>query len=120
MIVSRLLADENFPRPVVEHLRGLGHNVLTLNDIGYVGQGVSDPSVLDLATADNRAVLTINRRDFVRLHLARTVHAGIIVCTFDSDFVGQATRIAAAIKGDEPLAGRLIRVNRPAPGGLAP
>ncbi len=35
--MARLLADENFPLPVVEELRRLGHEVLTLRDIGQAG-----------------------------------------------------------------------------------
>ena len=30
--MSRLLADENFPLPVVEELRRLGHDVLTVQE----------------------------------------------------------------------------------------
>jgi hypothetical protein len=42
------------------------------------------------------------------------VHAGIIVCTEDSDFQALAARIheAISIKGGD-LEGQLIRVNRP-------
>jgi hypothetical protein len=30
--MARLYADEDFPRPVVEELRRLGHDVLTVQD----------------------------------------------------------------------------------------
>jgi len=36
----------------------------------------------------------------------------IIVCSQDPDIEGQAQRINQAIKDNEPLAGKLIRVNR--------
>jgi len=41
-------------------------------------------------------------------------YSGIVVCTFDPDFVGQATRIHAAVSGYRSLSGQLVRVNRPA------
>jgi hypothetical protein len=55
--VARLLADENFPLPVVEELRRLGHDVVTLEDAGKAGQSLPDEAVLDFASGDNRAVL---------------------------------------------------------------
>jgi hypothetical protein len=49
-----------------------------------------------------------------RLHASVPHHAGIIVCTLDLDFAGQARRIPAAITPLTTLAGCLVRVNRPA------
>jgi hypothetical protein len=114
--MARLYADENFPQPVVVELRRLGHDVLTTRDTGRAGISTPDEAILALAAADGRAVLSLNRRHFVRLHGTRPDHAGIIACTFDPDFVGQAGRIHAAIATQAQLAGRLIRVNRPGAG----
>ncbi|MBI2431633.1 MAG: hypothetical protein HYV26_02050 [Candidatus Hydrogenedentes bacterium] len=50
----------------------------------------------------------------IRLHADAPVHPGIVVATFDSDFVALAQRIDAALKAHAPAAGKLIRVNRPA------
>jgi hypothetical protein len=36
--VARLFADENFPLPVVEALRRLGHDVVTMADAGKAGK----------------------------------------------------------------------------------
>jgi predicted nuclease of predicted toxin-antitoxin system len=110
--VARLYADENFPRPAVDALRKAGHDVRTLQDAGYGSQGVDDDEVLAMATAEGRAVLTLNRRHFLRLHREKPDHGGVIVCTFDLDFVGQATRIDAAIQSIGTLGGQLIRINR--------
>lgn len=93
----RLLADENFPLPVTEALRRMGHSILTLADLGVAGQALADRAVLDLAAHHDRAVLTLNRKHFVRMHRESITHAGIIVCTLDLDFDGQAERIRAAI-----------------------
>ena len=117
--MARLYADENFPRPVIEALRRLGHDVLSTEETGKAGQSTPDEAILGFAIADRRAVLSLNRRHFVRLHGARPDHAGIIVCTFDPDFVGQAGRIHDAIMARPQLAGELVRINRPGPGELA-
>jgi hypothetical protein len=111
--VARLYGNENFPLPVVERLRQLGHDVLTIQETGKAGQAVRDEDVLEYAVADDRALLTLNRKHFIRLHGERPEHAGIIVCTVDSDFLGHAARIHAAVEAAQQLRGRLIRVNRP-------
>ena len=66
--MARLYANENFPLPVVEALRRLGHDVLTIHETGRAGQSVPDVEVLASATADGRAVLTLNRKHFAALH----------------------------------------------------
>lgn len=111
--MARLYSNENFPLPVVERLRALGHDVLTIQETGKADQALPDEKVLEFATAENRAVLTLNRRHFIRLHRERAQHAGIIVCTVDPDFAGQAERIHKATEGHSSLRGQLIRVNRP-------
>ncbi|MEK8019731.1 MAG: DUF5615 family PIN-like protein [Candidatus Parabeggiatoa sp.] len=111
--MAKLYGDENFPLPVIEELRRLGHDVVTIQDTGQGQQGVSDEAVLAFSIAEQRAVLTINRKHFIRLHRLQAEHAGIIVCTFDPNFVGQAIRIHEAIKLKAPLFCQLIRINRP-------
>jgi hypothetical protein len=83
--MARLYADENFPLPVVESLRRLGHDVVTLQQTGQGGRALSDEEVLGAAAREGRAVLTLNRRHFMRLHREHAEHAGVIVCTFDMD-----------------------------------
>ena len=111
--MARLYANENFPLPVVEELRRLGHEVLTTYEAGDAGKSVPDKQVLAFATAEGRALVTINRKHFIHLHNANSDHAGIIVCSFDPDFTGQANRIHAAIGSRAQLSGELIRINRP-------
>ena len=110
----RLYSNENFPLPVVVELRRLGYDGLTIQETGRANQEFSDEAVLSFAGADDRAVLTINRKHFIRLHRTSSEHAGIIVCTADIDFVGQANRIHEAIKAYDALVGELIRIYRPA------
>lgn len=111
--MARLYADENFPLQVVHSLRKLGHDVLTTPEAGLANQRIEDSDVLSFASAERRAVLTINRRDFLRLHQQQPVHHGIIVCTADSDIEGQAQRIHTAISAYTGLEGMLIRIIRP-------
>ena len=113
--MARFYGDENFPLPVVEELRALGHDVLTIHETGKSGQGVGDADILDAAKSDQRVVLTLNRKHFIQLHRQRPGHAGVVVCTVDSDFVALARRIHAAIGVSADLMGSLIRVNRPGP-----
>ncbi len=111
--MAHLYTNENFPRQVVESLRRLGHDVLTVQEAGNAGQGISDEDVLVFAIQQNRTVITINRRDFMQLHKTHSSHAGIIVCTQDTDTQGQAERIHQAIIQVEDLTNQLLRVNRP-------
>lgn len=111
--MARLYADEQFPDPVVQYLRELGHDVLTTQEAGQSNQKISDPEVLAFATKENRAVVTQNRKDFIRLHNLQPKHAGIIVCTIDRDWEALANRIDTAIKDEETLQNKLIRIVRP-------
>ena len=111
--MARFLADENFPYPVTEELRRLGHDVATMADLGKANQAVSDEEVLSIAVVEARTVLSYNRRHFIRLHNTSPYHSGIVVCTFDPNFVRQAGRICKAIATSGDLAGKLIRVHRP-------
>ena len=111
--MAHLYANENFPYQVVAALRTLGHNVLTVQEADNAEQAISYEAVLAFATQHHRAVITLNRRDFIRLHAAHPDHAGIIVCTQDADTDGQAERIHHAINTINTLAGQLLRVNRP-------
>ena len=113
--MARLYTNENFPFPVVEELRRLGHDVLTIQETGKAGQAVPDEAVLAFANAEQRVLVTLNRRHFIRLHLASSDHPGMVTCTFDPDFKGQAHRIHEALKAEGPsCAGKLLRINRPA------
>jgi|SRR6185369_1832302 len=107
-----LYADENFPLRVVEELRRLGIDVLTAYEDGRANQSLTDQTILSRATELGRAIVTLNRQDFKRLHFAEPDHAGIIICTEDPDRPGQAQRIAESIAAGEKLRGRLIRVYR--------
>jgi hypothetical protein len=105
-----LYADENFPLPVVEELRHLGHDVVTAQDDGR--SATPDPVVLARAHTLGRAVVTHNRRHFERLHRQGTQHSGIVSATRDDDVSALALRIHDAIAG-LALGRWCLRVNRP-------
>ena len=111
--MTRLYADEDFPLPVVDALRQMGHDVLTAQQSGKANQSIPDSAVLVYATEQGRVLLTLNRRDFVQLHLANAHHAGLVVCRADLDFPALAQRIDAALRSLTRHDGQLLRVNRP-------
>ena len=111
--MAAFYANENFPFPVVEALRGLGHQVLTTTEAGRGGQAIPDDQVLRFAIDQGLAILTLNRRHFIRLHQQDGDHFGIVVCTFDADFRALAERVHNEAAGAGDLRGKLIRVQRP-------
>lgn len=111
--MARLYSDEQYPLAVVRILRTLDHDVLTVQEAGNAGLKIPDEQVLAFATSQNRAVLTLNRKDFIRLHRLQPNHAGIIACTNDRNWERLASRIDEVISAEETLRGKLIRVVRP-------
>src|SRR5262245_16952114 len=111
--MAALYVDEDFSYPAVQRLRQLGHDVRTAHEAGEAGQGIGDAAVVAFATAAGRAVLTFNRRRFIRLHTEVSLHAGIIVCTRDDDVVALADRIHQQLQSTATLQNRLLRINRP-------
>jgi predicted nuclease of predicted toxin-antitoxin system len=111
--MTRFYADEQFPFQVVELLRSLGHDILTVQEAGNANQRIPDDEVLAFAISQERAILTINRIDFIRLHRLNDNHFGIVVCTNNRNWEQFATLIDLAIKAEESLQGKLIRVVRP-------
>ncbi len=111
--MARVYANENFPFPVVEELRRLGHDVVTSLESGNAGRAVPDPEVLAFAVSRQRVLVTLNRRHFIGLHRGNSSHFGIIVCTFDPGFEALARRINDALIQQSDMSGQLVRINRP-------
>lgn len=108
----RFYADENFPLDTVIELRRLGHDVLTMFEDGRANKSIPDESVLKRSIKLERVLLTINRLDFKRLHNADSNHAGIVICTFDPDFVNQASCIDEVCRNSDKVEGTLLRTYR--------
>jgi Protein of unknown function (DUF433) len=80
-------------------------------------QGLTDVRILehhpDLTLADlaaawdyyatHHAVVTFNRRHFIRLHTEISAHAGIVVCTRDNDMAALADRIHRQLQSTPTL-----------------
>ena len=77
----RLYFDRHIMTRLAVDLRGRGYDVLTTEEAG--NDTASDEEQLAFATAEHRAILTFNIRDFAPLHeawqAAGRPHAGIIV-----------------------------------------
>jgi predicted alpha/beta hydrolase len=77
----RLYLDRHIMRRLAIDLRGRGFDVLTTEEAGH--DTASDEEQLVAATAESRAILTFNIRDFAPLHdewqAAGRTHSGIIV-----------------------------------------
>ena len=67
---------------VVEILRALGHDVLTTHDAGRSNQSIKDDAVLRFAIETHRCVLTINRKDFQRLHRMMPAHPSVLALKY--------------------------------------
>jgi hypothetical protein len=110
--VARLYSNENFPQPVVDALRRLGHDVLTSLEAGNANQGIEDDEVVRHATSLGRAVITHNRVDFHREHKTSSAHAGIVTCTVDADYAALAARVHARLAATADLNGQLVKVTK--------
>lgn len=110
--MARFYADEQFPRLTSQNLRLLGYDVLTVQEAGNANQRIGDPEVLAYAIADDRAVLTLNRYDFIRLHKSTPIHKGIVICSENPDFVRLAEKIHEAVTLFDVIENQLVRVYR--------
>ncbi|MEG3903390.1 DUF5615 family PIN-like protein [Microcoleus sp. B4-C5] len=115
MKIARLYSNENFPLDIVNKLRHLGHDVLTSYDAKQANQGIPDDDVLKFAHQQERAVITLNRQDFIQLHKLVKEHSGIILCKEcqgDDDYQQQALKIHELILEVSELKSRLFRVKK--------
>lgn len=110
--MASFYTNENFLIKVAQHLRQMGHDVLTSHEAGQANQRIPDEEVLAFAAESGRILLTLNRWDFIVLHTKSTQHAGIVVCTQNPDLLQQAEQIDKAVTEAENITGTLIRINR--------
>lgn len=52
-MMARLDTDQQFPRDIVELLRQMGHNILTVQEAGKDNQKIPDEEVLAFAVSEN-------------------------------------------------------------------
>ena len=111
--MARFYSNENFPLPAVEELRKLDHDVVTSLETGNANRSTPDEEVLAFAVSQQRILLTLNRKHFIRIHNQGSLgHCGIVVCIFDRDFAGHAQRIHQCVLAASNSGGWLLRINR--------
>jgi len=108
--MAQFFADEDFSLQVVSELRRLGHDVLTVRDIGKASQRWPDEELFFFAVAQRRTILTKNRRHFFTLHRRHPDHHGIIACTENPDVRAMTRMIQETILSRPQLRGEYIRI----------
>jgi predicted nuclease of predicted toxin-antitoxin system len=110
--VARVMADEDFPRPVAKMLREYGHDSITASELQLANKETPDSQILATATQLGRVVLTHNRQDYIRLHQSGTPHSGIDVCRHDVDQNRLAKNLDLALSACADMTNTLVRVYR--------
>lgn len=82
----RFHLDENVHRAIVEGLRRRGIDVTTTPEAGQIAAADETQLLFSLATG---RVLFTQDRDFLRLHAAGAVHAGIVYCRQGTRSIGE-------------------------------
>ncbi len=98
--------DEHIGADIVEGLRRLGVNVVSVNEVGR--RTLGDDSHLDWATANRRVVVT-HDTDFIILAAAQE-HAGVAFCQMEKYDIGGMIRSIHALwerETDESCANRV-------------
>jgi predicted nuclease of predicted toxin-antitoxin system len=97
----RILADENFPGPIIRELRRLGHDILSVKESM---RGAGDRDVLARAQEEERLVLTFDK-DFgelaYRYHLPASSGVILFRLSGPSPEIDNARAIAALASGIE-------------------
>ena len=60
----KMFANENLFEPIIDHLRSIGHDVLSLREAGL--SGISDDEVYQLACKEKYVIITMDK-DFTRM-----------------------------------------------------
>lgn len=112
--MARLLADEDFPMPVVKKLRQLGHDVWSVVESDKAGTRWPDEEVFHEAQRQGRVLLTMNRRHFLTLHRSHPRHNGMMLCTQNPDSERFANCVHEALLRSAPQ-DQCLRIYRPTP-----
>jgi hypothetical protein len=79
----RLYTDEMISPALARALRRAGYQAESCGEAGLSGQSIADAEQLDYATEHDRAILTFNVRDFIKLDQGYEAvdrrHAGIVL-----------------------------------------
>ena len=108
-----IFVDAMVPTQIVHKLRRLGYDAETVQQYQGTSEpaaGLSDEIVLQVASLRRRVLLTLNDKDFRKLHWSTRGHHGIIICNETQDYLKRAKEIDDAIKSNAPLARKLIDI----------
>ena len=64
----KMFANENLFEPIIDHLRSIGHDVLSLREAGL--SGISDDEVYQLACKEKYVIITMDK-DFTNMTLGK-------------------------------------------------
>jgi predicted nuclease of predicted toxin-antitoxin system len=102
----RLLTDEDVSPRLAAELRLRGYDAISVRDVRRINQRLSDEDQLDYATAEERALLVFNVRDYYLLAdawaRAGRQHAGIIMTSQSNDIGALLRRVEWHLDNYEP------------------
>ncbi len=102
----RLLTDEDVSPRLAAELRLRGYDAISVRDVRRINQRLSDEDQLDYATAEGRALLVFNVRDYYLLAdawaRAGRQHAGIIMTSQSNDIGALLRRVEWHLDNYEP------------------
>jgi hypothetical protein len=101
--MARLVARDDFPLPVIEELRLLGHDIVTVPAEG-VSRDVSPG-------AKPRVWLTLDPDQSAGAHRAAPAHSGIVAVKPGKTYAGLAQRIHDALKAHARISRQLVVVD---------
>ena len=106
----RLLADENFPRLVVQRLRSCGYDVMWVSE---ERPGIPDSEVLSFATVEQRLLITFDKEDFGELVFKGRQKApfGIVMFRILGNVPDLPQTVAEVLKGRENWEGYFFSVH---------
>jgi len=109
--MTKLYLDEDCSdKRLKKALIKLGYDVQTTPEAGNIGK--DDKAQLIYAISQNRAIVTHNRKDFLRIHKETPNHSGIIICTQNPNNQQLAEKINEKIINRDELTNLLLRVNK--------
>ena len=108
----KILADENLFEPIIDYLRSIGNDVLSIRDSGLSGS--SDDEVYEKACKENLVIITMDK-DFTRMfRFSPEKCGGIIVVKIYNKLIDETLKI---FKGyyqslkEEDIRGNLVIIS---------